>query len=165
MRAYTLVGHGEWSRELYGYTEESCESSGLIWLHNTSVNSFDAEYCVDEFNAFLPFCQQDIDGLVQDCSNSIANALELLQSCTKPLIYTCNKHLCSISVPDAPRNFGNVSRSQTSLSLQWDDPLKANGILKQYRVSEFYRNQAGPALENMHIGFLLHPYCIKIKNI
>ena len=23
----------------------------------------------------------DIDGLVQDCSNSIANALELLQSC------------------------------------------------------------------------------------
>ena len=23
-----------------------------------------------------------IDGLVQDCSNSIANALELLQSCT-----------------------------------------------------------------------------------
>ena len=26
------------------------------------------------------------DGLVQDCSNSITNALELLQSCTKPLI-------------------------------------------------------------------------------
>ena len=29
------------------------------------------------------------DGLAQDCSNSIANALELLQSCTKPLIYKC----------------------------------------------------------------------------
>ena len=27
-----------------------------------------------------------VDGLVQDCSNSIANALELLQSCTKPSI-------------------------------------------------------------------------------
>ena len=27
------------------------------------------------------------DGLVQDCTNSIANALELLQSCAKPLIY------------------------------------------------------------------------------
>ena len=26
----------------------------------------------------------DIDGLVQDCNNSIPNALELLQSCTKP---------------------------------------------------------------------------------
>ena len=29
----------------------------------------------------------NIDGLAQDCSNSIANALELLQSCTKPSIY------------------------------------------------------------------------------
>ena len=28
-----------------------------------------------------------VHGLVQDCSNSIANALELLQSCTKPLMY------------------------------------------------------------------------------
>ena len=27
------------------------------------------------------------DGLAQDYSNSIANALELLQSCTKPSIY------------------------------------------------------------------------------
>ena len=27
-----------------------------------------------------------VDGLVQDCSNSIANALELLQSCPKPSI-------------------------------------------------------------------------------
>ena len=27
---------------------------------------------------------QEIDGLVQDCSNSIANVMELLQSCTKP---------------------------------------------------------------------------------
>ena len=33
--------------------------------------------------------QNHIDGLlvVQDCSNSIANALELLQSCTTPSIY------------------------------------------------------------------------------
>ena len=28
-----------------------------------------------------------IDGLVQDCSISIANALEILQSCPKPSIY------------------------------------------------------------------------------
>ena len=27
-----------------------------------------------------------VNGLVQDCSNSIAKALELLQSCTKPLM-------------------------------------------------------------------------------
>ena len=36
---------------------------------------------------------QDISGLVQDCSNSIANTLDLLQSCTKPLIYnTIRRH-------------------------------------------------------------------------
>ena len=29
-----------------------------------------------------------IDGLVQDCSNSIANALELLQSCTEPSMWS-----------------------------------------------------------------------------
>ena len=28
-----------------------------------------------------------LSGLVQDCSNPIANALELLQSCTKPFIW------------------------------------------------------------------------------
>ena len=28
-----------------------------------------------------------IDGLVQDCSNSNALAMELLQSCTKPSMY------------------------------------------------------------------------------
>ena len=29
----------------------------------------------------------DIDGFVQDCSNSSASAMELLQSCIKPPIY------------------------------------------------------------------------------
>ena len=40
-------------------------------------------------NKGLKFVQiwYHIDGLVQDCSNSIPNALESLQSCTKPLIY------------------------------------------------------------------------------
>ena len=31
--------------------------------------------------------QDHINGLVQDCSNSIANTLEFMQSCTKPVIY------------------------------------------------------------------------------
>ena len=35
-----------------------------------------------------------LNGLVQDCSNSIANALELLQSCIKPSVWlTVNKIL------------------------------------------------------------------------
>ena len=36
----------------------------------------------------LVISYHDVDGLVQDCSNSIANALDLLQSCTKPLIWS-----------------------------------------------------------------------------
>ena len=31
----------------------------------------------------------EFDGLVQECSNSIANALELLQSCTKAIDLIC----------------------------------------------------------------------------
>ena len=50
----------------------------------------------------LPFCCFDdivvmfkfeIDGLVQDCSNSIANAQGLLQSCTIPSLWDlCDSH-------------------------------------------------------------------------
>ena len=46
------------------------------------------------------FTDAYIDGLVQNCSNSIANALELLQSCTKPLI--CFTHLSYTLFQDAP---------------------------------------------------------------
>ena len=38
----------------------------------------------------------NIDGLAQDCRNSIANALELLQSCTKPSIWLCISALISL---------------------------------------------------------------------
>ena len=37
-------------------------------------------------------------GLVQDCSNSIANALELLQSCTKPSICSMSAIISSLNV-------------------------------------------------------------------
>ena len=44
---------------------------------------------ISSFKEFLKWKSDDayLDGLVQDCSNSIANALDLLQSCTKPSIY------------------------------------------------------------------------------
>ena len=51
------------------------------------------QYCYHFLNGFNWVVQDSlwykhIDGLMQDCSNSIANALELLQSCAKPSI--CN---------------------------------------------------------------------------
>ena len=45
------------------------------------------------FTFFVPTYNND--GLVQDCSNSIANVLELMQSCTKPLASfpVCNEDM------------------------------------------------------------------------
>ena len=48
-------------------------------------------------NVILTLSDGYIDGLAQDCSNFIANALELLQACTEPsissshVIYTIKK--------------------------------------------------------------------------
>ena len=39
------------------------------------------------FTNFVFFNIDHIDGFVQDCSISIANTLEILQSCIKPSIY------------------------------------------------------------------------------
>ena len=58
--------------ELYTYFLHDCESVSstyLIELSNSVKNMFGY-----------------IDGLVQDCSDSIAKALELLVPCTKPSI-------------------------------------------------------------------------------
>ena len=41
----------------------------------------------------LQSCVYNIHGLAEDCRNSIANALELLQSCAKPLIHTSHTWL------------------------------------------------------------------------
>ena len=41
----------------------------------------------------LQYVPRNIDGLAQDFSNSIAIAMELLQSCTKPSICSCLANL------------------------------------------------------------------------
>ena len=44
-------------------------------------------YSTHKIISFKPIDTGHVDSLVQDCSNSIANALELPQSCTKPSIW------------------------------------------------------------------------------
>ena len=65
-----------------------CSSVQALSLFNNFIHQPEIWWCdVQWYN--LPWSRlvdYYIDGLVQDCSNSIANALELLQSCTKPLI-------------------------------------------------------------------------------
>ena len=63
---------------------------GIYWMYAFQRYVGDALFSVERFSWAL-FCVMHceilwsyVDGLVQDCSNSIALAMELLQSCTKP---------------------------------------------------------------------------------
>ena len=54
------------------------------------------------------YTNMHIDGLVQDCSNSSALAIELLQSCTKPSIYlilVCNVYFLTLNFKYSPKQF------------------------------------------------------------
>ena len=54
----------------------------IIILHKLSKdNCMD---CIWDERESSMLMHDNMDGLVQDCSNSIANTLQLLQSCTKP---------------------------------------------------------------------------------
>ena len=55
-----------------------------------------------------------VDGIMQDCSNPSALAMRLLQSCTKPSIWSVNRHcwiFSSVIASDA------YKRQQTGSSL------------------------------------------------
>ena len=63
-------------------------------------------WCINHIVIYGMQCENQymythIDGLVQDCSNSSALAMELLQSCTKPSIYTSGLAVSqNIHLPD-----------------------------------------------------------------
>ena len=80
---------------------------GYPWQEGPSGRRrIEIDHTLSRNNPITPVGQYHIDGLVQDCSNSIANTLELLQSCTKPsiclsmswLLYTLYR-VCSDSNP------------------------------------------------------------------
>ena len=52
-----------------------------------------------------PFPSRDIDGLVQDCSNSSVLAMELLQSCAKPLTLCTTTIMLSSHQKDKVKSF------------------------------------------------------------
>ena len=56
--------------------------------------------CVGYITVILMLMQGYIDGLAQDCSNSSALVMELLQSCTKPSIggVWCQKQACNAGI-------------------------------------------------------------------
>ena len=58
----------------------NAENVSIWWRHH-------GWYSFKVYSSVCCFYQHNIDGLVQDCSNSIDNAPELLQCCTKLLIW------------------------------------------------------------------------------
>ena len=61
------------------HNDEHHQIQTFIWLNNT--------FKAQAHNACINVIQSHIDDLVQDCSNSIANAMELLQSSAQPSKY------------------------------------------------------------------------------
>ena len=57
-----------------------------------SIGFVSSQYCLPSSMSNTYF-----NGFVQDCSNSIANALKLLQSCIKPSIWPCLKNAHTIA--------------------------------------------------------------------
>ena len=90
--------------------------------------------CFD-FQNFASFNAKYIDGLVQDCSNSIANALELLQSCTKSSIYDLEESFVKMHLPKwqfyFPRTVGQWDKVKSSHeAITWNnDGLKSIGLV------------------------------------
>ena len=79
---------------------------------NTSFiqkNAFESEKCC---------LSHHIGGFLQDCSNSLANILELLQSCTKPLMYSGHLPCGSMFVEgSAPLRFVPYCWTNTELGI------------------------------------------------
>ena len=90
MLSLPQCGKGIWHCAFSFQTQELAESV-RPHLESWTFHVMDSlTRCVSKLQEdvkFLIYAVGYLDGLVQDCSNSIANALEVLQSCTKLLIY------------------------------------------------------------------------------
>ena len=99
--------------------DSNAENVFIWWRHHGSgqVQSSHGRHFV------ILYSIKYIDGIVQDCSNSIANALELLQSYTKPSIYSvlwalfCNGY---ISAPGESR-----SNLPILVRVHWLEPVQS----------------------------------------
>ena len=72
----------------------------LIQPHSPTGLDISGNYSLPTFFRNFTFFNIDyIDGLVQNCSLSIANALEILHSCTKPSIFDLKDNVAQIHLP------------------------------------------------------------------
>ena len=75
----------------------------IVWqnriMHELMESNYHLLSCINKSNngsRLVSICHNYVDGLEQDFSNSIANALELLQSCTKPSTWSNRERQCRL---------------------------------------------------------------------
>ena len=77
-----------------------------IMIHPAQESKCYGHACYYSHNTIESLQWSIINGSVQDCSNSIANALELLKSCTEPSIYAyCHHGICDKNIMAAIYNW------------------------------------------------------------
>ena len=77
---YTRLSYSDWE----AIRELMCKSECRLRCNNTSIMVCSFFGITHFWLNYRGIVNKQIDGLVQDCSNSNALAMELLQSCTKP---------------------------------------------------------------------------------
>ena len=108
-------------------TKTKCSYVCIAWCFHSSISGFNISWNTHllDFRNFAFFNTDYIDGLVQDCSISIANALEILKSYTKPSIYDFEENFAQIHFPRwqlwLPRVVGQWDMSSMHLktSAKW----------------------------------------------
>ena len=78
-------------------------------ISHTTVSAYETVIFLLKIKNSTAKATHNIDGLVQDCSNSSALAMKLLQSCTKPSIFSVlffiNHMFFSVNVNKKSENF------------------------------------------------------------
>ena len=106
----------------------------------------------------------NIDGLVQDCSNSSALAMELLQSCTKPSIYIdglIQKRRNSSAFSMELRLY-SITFEATIISMCWGDIWHwaiggHKSVMKRIGNSWTSENYVTVATQNIHLSQIVNP--------
>ena len=152
MAFYTAVYWWKYSGICFAWNKAinqlCCDCSYLVALQIFILGYrffiFSTFWCV----VFIKSCKCDpyslcniFDGLVQDCSISIANALEILWSCTKPLILECavRRPVCFTDTLSF-QNYQHISTGIKLMASQFPDIFKFKCILSEWKSLLFGSN-------------------------
>ena len=118
-------------------------------------------HMVYKVSMLVQYITRSISGLVQGCSNSIANAMELLQSCTKPVICKWSMLCCVLSLVDITKILEVFFTGTKAIILAWTNvnlSSTRSGSIHPRAISQDLENISitRMCLKNMHVKFTTH---------